>query len=388
MAIRERDLKLDLFRGLSLFIILIDHTRGNVLARWTPGQFGLSDAAAVFICVSGYTVALAFGRVFEERGWLLGTARLGLRMWQLYIAQLALLIIVASLPSTVWHLLGADGYGATLKLDYLFVDPGEALWRAVTLTYVPPGLDILPVYIAMMAMIPGVMALARVNRLLVPVASLALWAAAWAFDWNLLADPSDGRGWFFDPFSWQLLFVGSFGLGMGWFAPPPRLLWLRVVAGAMLVFGFCVQVPAIWHAVPALATVHGWTVAPAFKTMLNPLEYAYFLALAYLVVPLFERSLNWFRRRPLNLLVVAGQQSLAAFLGTVILADLGGVVFDVMGRGPAMQVAVNLGNFTALAVLASLVAWYKTSPWRSGRGAAAAEPDGGTPYLGTRLASE
>ena len=55
-----RDIKLDLFRGLSLFIILIDHTRGNVLSRWTPGNFGLSDAASVFIFVSGYTVALAF----------------------------------------------------------------------------------------------------------------------------------------------------------------------------------------------------------------------------------------------------------------------------------------------------------------------------------------
>jgi hypothetical protein len=376
MPTRDRDIKLDLFRGLSLFIILIDHTRGNVLAQWTPGQFGLSDAAAVFICVSGYTVALAFGRVYQERGWLLGTARLLLRVWQLYIAQLALLMIVASLPSVVWHLLGADGFGATLKLDYLFIDPGEALWRAVILTYVPPGLDILPVYIAMMAMIPAVMALARIDRRLVLAASLALWGAAHLFDWNLLADPTDDRGWFFDPFGWQLLFLTGFGLGMGWLTPPPRRAWLGVAAAAMLVFGLCVQIGPVYRAVPWLTIVHGWTLEPAFKTMLSPLAYCYFLALAYLAVPVFGRRLAWFRRLPGRLFVVAGQQSLAVFLGTVILADLGGVMFDVLGRGVTMQLGVNAGGFLTLAVLAYLVHWYKSAPWK------------GTPTLTARLAGE
>ena len=387
MTIRERDIKLDLFRGLSLFIILIDHTRGNWLANWTPGQFGFSDAAAVFICVSGYTVALAFGRVYREQGWLMGTARLALRVWQLYIAQLALLIVVASLPSTVWHLLGADGYGATLKLDYLFVDPGEALWRAVTLSYVPPGLDILPVYIAMMAMIPAVMAIKRINWRLVPVASVALYLAAQYFGWNLLADPTDGRGWFFNPFTWQLLFLTGFGLGQGWLAPPPRTKWLQVPAIAMLLFGLCAEVAPIYQAVPWLRVVHGWTVDPMFKTMLHPLEYFYFLALAYLAIPVFSRRLGWFQTLPGSIFVIAGRQSLAVFLATVVLADLGGVVFDVMGKGVTMQVMVNLGGFMALAVLAILVNWYKSSPWKAKR-TPAPPPEPAPPFLSSPLVAD
>jgi hypothetical protein len=372
---RGRDIKLDLFRGLSLFIILIDHTRGNLLARWTPGNFGLSDAAAVFICVSGYTVALAFGKVYRDSGWLLGTARTALRVWQLYIAQLVLIMVVASLPSIALHALDADGYGSTLKLDYLFNDPAEAIWHAVTLTYVPPGLDILPVYVAMMAMIPAVMAIAWVDGRLVPLCSVMLWAAARHFGWNLLADPSDGRGWFFDPFAWQLVFLTGFSLAMGWLPAPPRKLWLQAAAAAMLAFGLLAQLaPAAEH-LALLGAVNALYNTPQFKTLVDPLTYLYFVAFAYLAVPLFTRWLAVFRQGPQHLFVVAGQQSLAVFLGTVVLADVGGVVFDVEGTGPAMQVVVNVAGFLALTALAYFVAWYKSAPWRQRRAAIAAPPE-------------
>lgn len=369
-----RDIRLDLFRGLSLFVILIDHTRGAWLAHWTPGNFGFSDAADVFICVSGYTVALAFGKVYRESGWLLGTARTALRVWQLYISQLVLLMVVASLPSIAWHALGADGYGATLKLDYLFVDPGDAIWRAITLSYVPPGLDILPVYVAMIAMVPAVMAIARISTRLVLPLSFALWAATHYYGWNLLADPSDGRGWFFDPFAWQLMFLTGFTLAMGWLPAPPRRWWLAVPACAMLALGFAAQVEPIYSRVPLLGMVHGWTIEPTFKTMLHPIGYVYFISLAYVAVPLIGRCLHLFQHGAAHALVVAGQQSLAVFLATVVLADLGGVMFDVKGTGPLMQVLVTGVGFLALTALAYLVAWYKSVPWKARRAPAEARP--------------
>ena len=63
-------------------------------------RIGLSDAAAMFVFVSGYAGGLAFGGVYKRAGWLLGTARIGLRIWQLYIAQLAIVLVVAA----VWTL--------------------------------------------------------------------------------------------------------------------------------------------------------------------------------------------------------------------------------------------------------------------------------------------
>ena len=44
-----RDLRLDFFRGLSLFLIFIDHIPGNVLSYFTLRSVAFSDAAEAFI---------------------------------------------------------------------------------------------------------------------------------------------------------------------------------------------------------------------------------------------------------------------------------------------------------------------------------------------------
>jgi hypothetical protein len=47
----ERDLRLDLFRGLSLLFIFIDHIPNNVLSYVTLHSVAFSDAAEVFIFI-------------------------------------------------------------------------------------------------------------------------------------------------------------------------------------------------------------------------------------------------------------------------------------------------------------------------------------------------
>ena len=50
----ERDLRLDFFRGIALFSIFIDHVDSNSpLAQFTLQSVGFSDAAEVFILISG-----------------------------------------------------------------------------------------------------------------------------------------------------------------------------------------------------------------------------------------------------------------------------------------------------------------------------------------------
>src|SRR6266480_5463694 len=53
-----RDLRLDLFRGLSLFFIFIDNVPDNVLSYLTLQSFSFCDAAEVFIFISGYAAAV------------------------------------------------------------------------------------------------------------------------------------------------------------------------------------------------------------------------------------------------------------------------------------------------------------------------------------------
>ena len=109
-----RDLRLDFFRGISLFIILIDHMRGNNLAAWTPGAFGFSDAACIFIFISGITSALAFGRVYGRASWLAASARVAQRVWQIYVAQIGVVMAVAALPGLA-HALGAPDFSARAR---------------------------------------------------------------------------------------------------------------------------------------------------------------------------------------------------------------------------------------------------------------------------------
>ena len=74
---RVRDLRLDFFRGIAMFIILMAHTPGNFLTSWIPARWGFSDATEMFVFCSGMASAIAFGGAFQRSGWLLGTARVG-----------------------------------------------------------------------------------------------------------------------------------------------------------------------------------------------------------------------------------------------------------------------------------------------------------------------
>ena len=63
-----RDLRLDLFRGLALWLIFLDHVPNNILAWFTIRNYGFSDATEIFIFISGYTAAFVYGRAMVERG--------------------------------------------------------------------------------------------------------------------------------------------------------------------------------------------------------------------------------------------------------------------------------------------------------------------------------
>ena len=63
-----RDVRLDLFRGLANWAIFLDHIPHEVLSWITVKNYGFSDAADLFVFISGYTSALVFGRVMIERG--------------------------------------------------------------------------------------------------------------------------------------------------------------------------------------------------------------------------------------------------------------------------------------------------------------------------------
>src|SRR5882762_4977726 len=69
---KGRDLRLDLFRGVANWGIFLDHISNNIVNWVTTRNYGFSDAADLFIFISGYTVAFVFARMMLERGFIVG----------------------------------------------------------------------------------------------------------------------------------------------------------------------------------------------------------------------------------------------------------------------------------------------------------------------------
>ena len=89
----ERDLRLDLFRGLALWLIFLDHIPSNIVNWITIRNYGFSDATEIFVFISGYTAAFVYGRAMREHGTVVASARILKRAWQVYVAHIFLFAI-------------------------------------------------------------------------------------------------------------------------------------------------------------------------------------------------------------------------------------------------------------------------------------------------------
>src|SRR5436305_11722099 len=89
----SRDLRLDLFRRIALWLIFLDHIPSNIVGWFTLRNYGFSDATEIFIFISGYTAAFVYGRAMLESGFVVATARVLRRAWQIYVAHVFLFTI-------------------------------------------------------------------------------------------------------------------------------------------------------------------------------------------------------------------------------------------------------------------------------------------------------
>src|SRR5690348_6347822 len=138
----ERDLRLDFFRGLSLFFIFIDHVPGNLLAYATFHALAFSDAAEVFIFISGFTAALVYGRSLQRNGALLVTAQIYRRVWQLYVAHIFLFVIFVAEVSYSVLVVHNPMYIEEMRVANFLETPHLAVIRALLLLFQPAFLDI------------------------------------------------------------------------------------------------------------------------------------------------------------------------------------------------------------------------------------------------------
>lgn len=354
-----------------MFVIFLAHAPGgNPWDAWIPARFGFSSGAELFVFCSGFASALAFGAVFGQRGFRLGTARVLLRIWQVYWAHIGLCVATFALGFALDRLLPDRGYAGGFA-GPLMADPGGAVLGLVGLAWVPPFLDILPMYLVVLALMPTMMAARRLHPALPFILAAALYAAVWTTGLNLPGDPWSGGGWFFNPFAWQLVFYLGFAFAAGWL-PAPRLRRPGLVAAASAIVAVSVPVTfwGLTESVPALGEAHRWLLGPDEKTALHPLRLVHFLATAYLALSLVEPWRDKLHQGVGGLLVMVGRQSLAAFLGSMLLARLASVALDLWGREAAAALVVNVLGLAGVAAVAATAGFFKSKPWAVQRQAA------------------
>jgi hypothetical protein len=251
---------------------------------------------------------------------------------------------------------------------------GQAVLGLMTLTYVPPFFDILPMYLVILVMVPVVMAIERLaGARAAMVAVLATWLAASFGVFDLPRAPWSAETWFFNPFSWQLLFFTGFAFMRGGL-PAPRAD-RRLIAVAAVYLALCL--PLEWEpalvAFPVLMDVREALGLLIDKTHVGALRYLHFLALAYLSYVAVGEGGRRLKGFAVRLVCEVGQQSLAIFLTGLVLSFTASVLLNVIGRDVVTVPLVNLGGLALLVVTAYVVAWFKAAPWAGKkRGEAAA----------------
>ena len=339
----NRDLRIDFFRGLSLWWIFTDHIPADWLGTLSIRNFALCDATEVFVLLAGYAAGIAYGGTFRRQGWLYAGADVVRRAWTLYIAHIFLFVIFAAQVGVSATALDRADFLDEIHLNVFGEAPYRALFEALTLHFQPAYLNVLPLYVVVLLMFALVLPLLRWPAGLAGL-SLAVYVAARLFSLNL---PSwTGGGWFFNPLTWQLLFMLGAILSFAPGEPPPRTRpVLDVISAGIVVFGLLMQW-VVWPHPESVAMLPGVVTRALMavdKGGLHPFRLISILALTWLCTRLIRRDAGWLQSWAGTPFVIAGQHSLPVFCAGIFLAFLGRLATEAR-HGLAVQVGVNLGG--------------------------------------------
>jgi hypothetical protein len=373
LTTRTRDLRVDLVRGIAIWFLFADHIPHNAVNLLTLRNFGFSGATDLFVFIGGYAAARLYGQMAEERGFVVTATRILKRVGQLYAAYVVLFVIYVDIIGQVAAQYAVpdiiDEYNVTGIVDH----PVRVLAHGLMLQAKPLNLDTLQLVIPLMAAFPLILAPMLRWPKLTLAASVALYFTVRQFDLYLGSFP-DGR-WYFNPFSWQLLFV----LG-AWFAVDggrhlralQEFAPLRMLALAWLVFALLIttagKMPQLASLVPdALLT----PFTPNDKENLAAWRVLHLLALAFLFTWHVPRDWPGLRAKILQSVIKCGDEWLACFCAGVFLSLAGHLVLIMGPNSLLLQVLVSAAGAALMTLIAWYVSWSRQQDGRTALGAQA-----------------
>ncbi len=357
----ERDLRLDLFRGLALWLIFLDHIPSNLVSWATIRNYGFSDATEIFVFISGYTAAFVYGRAMQITGFIVATARVLKRAWQIYVAHVFLFAIYLAEISYVSKTFDNPLFAEEMGVLNFLNNPDVTIIQALLLKFKPVNMDVLPLYIVLLLWFAPFLWLLLRSPTLGLLVSVAIYTAAWMFGLNFPAYPSGE--WAFNPLAWQLLFVFGAWCALGGAKRLAR--WTHSKIGIALAFAylaFAFGIVMTWYFPPLGAYVPafvGEAIYPIDKANLDVLRILHFLSLAVITVWLVPQSWPGLKSPVFWPAIVCGRHSLEIFCLGVFLSFAGHFVFTEVSNRVFMHVIVSAAGIAIMVGAAALISWYR-----------------------------
>ncbi len=344
----NRILALDMLRGYALVAIMLDHMPVGVLRGYTLANFAVFDAAELFVLLSGFLVGLVWIGIEAKQGRRAAQWRFLRRAVQVWLALLAGGILLALLSR---GLLEAGFPHTAVWTEYarwIIEFPVGYVVTMATLWMQPNLLDVLALYVVMLAFTPITVPFLLRYPLIFAICSAALWAFAGPLNAALPNQRAEG-GLLFNPFGWQALF--HTGIAMGAFRKKfmPVLMRYRTILTtlATVIVLYSLAMAQLWRYGPEAKEISKllWgLVGPVHKWSLDEMRYVAILAASWLVAVPLATPLAWLANTGLGrALALIGRGGLITFVACVLLSVLGDALMnppDQTGWGRRLAVDV------------------------------------------------
>src|ERR1043166_1235368 len=141
---------IDFWRGFALLTIFIDHVPDNAFQHVTMRNFGFSDAAELFVFLSGALVALAYGtRFFNGETWTAVRAVFR-RAFTLYWVQVLTSLLIIGLLAAAAGWWDNDDLVDDPDRDLVVSSPVQGISAIVMMAHQLVNVNILPTYIVLL----------------------------------------------------------------------------------------------------------------------------------------------------------------------------------------------------------------------------------------------
>ena len=339
-----RDVRIDFFRGIALYMILVDHIVGDPINNFTYQRFGFSDAAEIFVFLSGVSCGIAYSRVLARRGWEALLASTTRRAMQLYVYYLCTSIVTILLIKSAGQqpFIGENPTSAILSTIFLISPPD--LPRILKL-YIELTIGVIPLFL---------ISAQRSSPTLALVGSGLIWAITQLY-------PS-----LFNFFSWQFLFCIGMFVGTRYDSQSPGLgstqarSWFLLAAWSIVIVSFAyrlllffsenLQLDLDWLRLSAMTLGN-------MRENLSAIRLLHFLSVAFLVATYVRSNNPIFRWLVASAIIKTGRCSLQVFCMTAILSVVLNILVAVERPVVFERLVLDCGAFLLIALTAG--AWMK-----------------------------